>query len=304
MAQTLTEIRSVLQTAGLRPQKMFGQNFLIDQNLLRAVVGFAEVAPGDGVLEVGPGTGTLTDELLAAGAKVLAVEIDRGLAALLRQRYAGAERLRLLECDALAGKHRINPAVLDAAGELPQPVALVANLPYNIATPLLVECLLLSARAARQPAAALGFQRLTVTVQQEVAHRLAAGPKDELYGPTSVLTSLLGRVSLGKVLPAAAFWPRPTVTSQMIRIDAVPPAVADVPDLDILQDVVRTAFAHRRKKLGSACRPRDAVFSETDWREGLVEAGISGDDRPDAVDPDRYRRLATALAEARRETNR
>src|SRR5215218_9252410 len=112
MPQSKHEIQSLLAGAGTEPRHRFGQNFMIDQNLVRLVADAGQVAPGDTVIEVGPGTGTLTDELLARGARVVAVEIDRDLAALLRDRFAGNERFTLIEGDALAGKHALNVDLL------------------------------------------------------------------------------------------------------------------------------------------------------------------------------------------------
>ncbi|NQU74771.1 MAG: hypothetical protein HQ546_00485, partial [Planctomycetes bacterium] len=159
MPQTLSEIRAMLASAGLSPRKSFGQHFLIDHNLLAIMVKLSNVGPGDVVLEVGPGTGTLTDALLATGAKVLAVEIDRGLAGLLADRYAGTSALRLICCDVLADKHNISGEVLQALHQFGTDcVHLVSNLPYNIATPLICECLLSSAAAARADRQAVMFK--------------------------------------------------------------------------------------------------------------------------------------------------
>src|SRR5438045_6035646 len=108
MAQTKHEIQALLAGAGTEPRQRFGQNFMIDQNLVRLVADAGEIAPGDRVIEVGPGTGTLTEEILARGAEVTAVEIDRDLAALLREKFAGNGKFRLIEGDALAGKHELN----------------------------------------------------------------------------------------------------------------------------------------------------------------------------------------------------
>jgi SAM-dependent methyltransferase len=166
MAQSKSEIQSLLagvNTAG--PRHRFGQNFMIDQNLVRLVADAGELSAADWCLEVGPGTGTLTEELLARAGRVTAVEIDRDLARLLRDRLGGRESFRLIEGDALAGKHELNADLLaqiaDArsAGLVPK---LVANLPYNIASPLVIELLI------------AGVEVLAFTVQKEVADRLRA----------------------------------------------------------------------------------------------------------------------------------
>ncbi len=299
MAQTLTEIRAMLEEAGLRPQKMFGQNFLIDHNLLRSVVELSGAGSGDAVVEIGPGTGALTDELLAAGARVLAVEIDRGLAELLLRRYEGRDDFRLLHCDVLAGKHAINPEVISEANRWGSgTVRIVGNLPYNIATPLVCELLLLATAAARGAEGGLGCQSLTITVQQELADRLAAGAGDDAYGAASVLIALLGRVELGRKLPPEAFWPRPKVVSRVMRIDVTPPTLETVPDAKALRDLTALVFGHRRKKIGALPRRSPVRFSTEAWLAALAAAGARPDDRPDNVAPEQFAKIAATLAAA------
>lgn len=208
MAQTKHQIQDLLTQAASRPRQQFGQNFMIDQNLLRLVAAAGEVQPEDVVIEVGPGTGTLTEELLATGAQVIAVEIDRDLAALLRQRLSGPT-FNLIEGDALDGKHAVHPelasliATARAAGKR---IKLVANLPYNIASPLVVELL----RA--------GVDLLAFTVQKEVADRLRGSPGHENYGPLTVIVQMLADVEYMRTLPPQAFWPAPKIESALVRL--------------------------------------------------------------------------------------
>src|SRR5687767_10468105 len=158
MAQTKSQIQSLLASANTQPRHRFGQNFMIDQNLVRVIADAAALAAGDLAIEVGPGTGTLTEELLSRGAEVVAVEIDRDLAKLLRERFETEPRFRLIEGDALSSKHALNGELVqtltDARGR-GRPVKLVANLPYNIASPLIIELLI------------LGIDQLVFTVQKE-----------------------------------------------------------------------------------------------------------------------------------------
>ncbi|MCS7033753.1 MAG: 16S rRNA (adenine(1518)-N(6)/adenine(1519)-N(6))-dimethyltransferase RsmA, partial [Phycisphaerae bacterium] len=219
MAQSKQQILAALAAAGTRPKHRFGQNFMIDSNLVRLVAEAGRVGPEDVVLEVGPGTGTLTEELLSRGARVIAVEIDRDLAEALRRLFASEKRFELIEADVLSGKHQINPRVLDAIGgadsrhasvgsyiqNQPTP-KLVANLPYNIASPLVIELLI------------AGLELLAFTVQKEVAERLKAAPGDEAYGALSVMAQLLGKVEVLRTLPPQAFWPAPKVESALVRI--------------------------------------------------------------------------------------
>jgi len=297
--QTLSEIRRLLKRAGLRPQKRFGQNFLIDRNLMAQMVELAGLTGAETVLEVGPATGSLTEELLSRSARVVAVELDRGLFGLLRDRFAGQEKLLLLQADVLASKHRLNPDVLSAVGD--GAVHMVANLPYSVATPVVGECLLASWRWGRRgydpQAGACRFERMTSTVQQEVADRMAAAAGGGDYGPVSVLVSLLGRVQLGSAVPASAFWPRPKVASRVLRIDFDPAAAEHLADAAVLVEVLRLTFGQRRKQIGSAIRRKDAPFGAAAFRSALDAAGIDPTLRAEAVPPERFLALANALAE-------
>src|SRR3954465_7802471 len=204
--QTKQQIQSLLAQAGLSPRHRFGQNFMIDQNLLRIVADLGNPAAGDVILEIGPGTGTLTEEILARGAEVLAVEIDRDLAGLLRERFKDGARFRLIEGDALDSKHSLNPQLLEAIKSAKHPPKLIANLPYNIASPLIIEMLL------------AGVELLAFTVQKEVAERLRAAAGTEAYGALSVMVQLLAKVEVLRTLPPSAFWPAPKIESALVRL--------------------------------------------------------------------------------------
>jgi 16S rRNA (adenine1518-N6/adenine1519-N6)-dimethyltransferase len=204
--QTKQQIQSLLTQAGLSPRHRFGQNFMIDQNLLRIVAEAGNPSAGDLVIEVGPGTGTLTEEILSRGAEVLAVEIDRDLAGLLRERFKDEPRFRLIEGDALDSKHSLNAQLLEAIKLAQDPPKLIANLPYNIASPLIIELLL------------AGVKLLAFTVQKEVAERLRASPGTDAYGALSVMVQLLAKVEVLRTLPPAAFWPAPKIESALVRL--------------------------------------------------------------------------------------
>ena len=294
--QTLREIRGLLDEAGLSPRRQFGQCFLIDGNLLRKLVALADLAGGETVLEVGPGTGSLTEELLARGATVVAAEIDRGLCELLNGRLGEREEFVLVRGDVLAGKHAISPAVLAALGD--GGVHMVANLPYNVATPLVAECLVQSWRAARSGGrGGCVFERLTFTVQREVAERLTAGEGGATYGPVSVLAGVLGRIRPGANVPASAFWPRPKVASRMVRIDFDAAAAGRVADVDVLRRVVSLAFAQRRKQVGSMLRRSGLPLAAEVLAAGLSAAGIDPRRRAEEICPAAYVRFGNAVAE-------
>jgi len=290
--QTARQIRQLLADAGLSPRRRFGQNFLIDGNLMARLLDLADPLDGVTVLEVGPGTGSLTEELLARGLAVVAVEIDHGLAELLRRRLGERAGFTLIEADALASKHRINPQVTAALGGQAQ---LIANLPYNVATPLVMESLL-AAWHARRGDGGCTMRRLTFSVQQEVAERMAAAPGSDAYGPVSVLVRLLGRVQLGAAVPATAFWPRPKVASRFVRIDFDGPRADALADVEVLRRLLGEVFTQRRKQIGSTPSRRGAPFAPEAFAAALAAAGVDRRLRGEAVAPETYRVMANALA--------
>jgi len=292
--QTQTEIRELLSSAQRRPNRHLGQCFLVDGNLMGKLLDLAELTGRETVLEVGPGTGSLTEELLARAARVVAVEVDPALAALLRQRLGGREGLTLIEGDVLAGKHALSPAVLAAVGRRAR---LVSNLPYGAATPVLMNCLLSSWRSlARQ--ACTRFERLTFTVQREVADRLTARAGEGAYGPVSVLAALLGELRAGPPVPATAFWPRPKVASRILRIDFAASAASRLRDAETLRSALRLAFGQRRKQLGALPRRASLPVDRGVLAAAMQAAGIDPCLRAEQVPPEQYLLLANALPAA------
>ncbi|HDY66089.1 MAG TPA: ribosomal RNA small subunit methyltransferase A [Phycisphaerae bacterium] len=299
--QTLKEIQALLDQAGARPQKRLAQSFLIDLNLMGKLLEIAELRGNETILEVGAGTGSLTEELLRAtpAGRVIAVEIDRGLAGLLRNRFAEQLSIRsnltLIEGDVLGGKNRISPVVLTAAGPRAN---LVANLPYSIATPMVAECMLESWRSLRGEG--VRFDRLTFTVQHEVAERFAAAPgrrAGRAYGQVSVILGLLGRVKLGPVIPPTAFWPQPKVSSRIVRVDFDAHTAGQLHDAVILRAVLNMVFTQRRKHISSTARARGAVFGPRVFSEALEKAGVNPTARAGELPPEAYRDLANVLCD-------
>lgn len=277
MAQTKKEIQSLLSNANTSPRHRFGQNFMIDQNLVRLVTAAGDLAAGDVVIEVGPGTGTLTEELLASpAARVVVVEIDRDLAQLLRAKYLGNERFQLIEGDALHGKHALNAellAVIAVTGTAS--VKLVANLPYNIASPLVIELL----RA--------GVQTLAFTVQKEVADRLRASAGSEAYGPLSVMAQLLAKVEVLRTLPPQAFWPAPKIESALVRMTRSDSLGERA---DSFGTFLRQIFSARRKTLKKSLSMTGAPAEQM-----LSNLGFDGQRRPEEFTPQELLRLFEAL---------
>ncbi len=238
---TWSEAKARLSAAGFRPSKRLGQNFLLDDNLTRALVRDAGVEPGDFVLEIGPGLGFLTGPLLEAGAEVLAVEIDDRLHEILQESLADHPRLTLVHADALAGKHKLAPEVeacLPKAG----PWRLVANLPYSVSAPLLA----VLSELANPPSS------MSVLVQLEVAERICAKHGDQHWGPISAKLQSAYEVRLGREVPRGLFWPRPKVESGVAHLELRPEAVSDEGRVRRrwLIELVSGLFQRRRQALG------------------------------------------------------
>lgn len=255
--QTLTQIRALLERAGHAPKKSLGQNFLTDHNLIHKLLDAADLQSGETVLEIGPGTGTLTEGLLGRGVQVIACELDTGLAQVLRETL-GAEhpdRFTLIEGDCLANKRTMNTEVSALLGE--RPFKLVANLPYHAATPLMMTLM------TKHPDCSGMF----VTIQSEVVDRLAGAPGTKAFGSISVVAQHLGKVERIARLPPECFWPRPEVTSAMMawrRDQSVP---ADPAWWVRLADITQTLFQSRRKQLSKPAK--QIAGTDIDWPEGV-----------------------------------
>ena len=278
--QTLSFLMRRFAEVGIRPRTKLGQNFLIDLNLLRLLLRTADLGPDDVVLEVGTGTGSLTGLMAEAAACVITVELDPQLFQLAGEELHGLGNVRMLQIDALKNKNRINPAVLDAIqGELEaapgRRFKLAANLPYNIATPLLTNLLALD----RPPAT------MTVTIQKELADRIAARPSTKDYSALSIWIQSQCRVEIVRVMPPSAFWPRPKVHSAIVQITFDPELRNRIADREFFHQFIRAMFFHRRKFL------RSQLLSAADKRLDkpavdriLDEMGLDGTARAEELD--------------------
>jgi 16S rRNA (adenine1518-N6/adenine1519-N6)-dimethyltransferase len=268
-----------LREAGLRPRHNLSQNFLADVEILEGILREADPGPGRGVLEIGPGLGFLTGGLLAAGAAVMAVELDRGLVAVLKEMFAdelGAARLRIVEGDALDQ---------DLVNLVPPPYEVVANLPYHITSPILHRLL----GQAPRP------ERLVLMVQREVAERVAAPPGEMSY--LSVFCQYHAKARVAFRVPRDAFEPAPKVESAVLVLEPFPADDRlDADDEDRLWRVVQAAFRERRKMLHNVLArqlpvPPDRVDAALD------ATGIARDRRPQTLGVGEWMALAEALGD-------
>ncbi|HEY5995840.1 MAG TPA: 16S rRNA (adenine(1518)-N(6)/adenine(1519)-N(6))-dimethyltransferase RsmA [Candidatus Deferrimicrobiaceae bacterium] len=265
----------LLSGLGFSPLKALGQNFLHDRNICRKIVAEA-VALGPPFLEIGPGLGALTDLLAETGEPVTAVELDRGLAGWLKGRFEGSN-VEIVESDFLKLRGDV------FRSRFPRGGTVVGNLPYSVSSPMLLRLV-----ALRDI-----FPRAVLMLQKELVERLCSPPGCKAYGILSVYMAVLGEARQAFVVRRGCFTPEPDVDSAVFTLRFAPGHSDDF--VRALQAVVRTAFAQRRKTLRNA--PAGFLPGGTrDWLELLAEASIDPAARAETVPPDRYRRLAEALA--------
>lgn len=286
-----TATRDLLAGLGHSPKRFLGQNFLVDGNIVGKSLELAGVKPGDTVVEIGPGLGTLTTALLEAGAEVWAIEKDRTLhmflATQLLPRFP--ERFHLLEGDAVehplaglgSGDTSSSPALTaSASSAAPAEVKVVANLPYAIATPWLDGVL-----AGPLP------QRMVLMLQQEAAQRYAAQPGTKAFGAISIFLQAAYTIAPGHKVAATCFFPRPDVASQLLNLIRKPVPIVFNPSAKAL---IRACFQQRRKQIGALLRARLSP-AVTGWRELLEAHGLSEQTRPEAIPVHVWLRLSTLL---------
>ncbi len=256
-----------------RPRKRLGQHFLIDPNQLRKIVSLADIQPSDSVCEIGPGGGALTGLLCQAAKKVLALEVDPRMVVFLKTNLAGYTNLEVQEQDALRYSF----------GDLPEPTIVVANLPYNISTPILFR--LLEAKST--------VVRMVLTIQLEVAKRLVAKPSTKEYGVLSVMVQHLADVTFGFKVSRKCFRPVPDVESGVVRLDICQDCQKQPEDLAHFQQIVRAAFGQRRKTLMNGFRaagiPNDCL------QQVQQDTGISLTRRAETLSIQEFRNLSRAL---------
>ena len=270
----------MLKAYGLHPRRRFGQHFLISRRVLDRLLETAALTSQEGVLEIGAGIGTLTVPLAEVAGGVVAVEIDQDLLPALRDAVARFSGVTVVQGDAMS---------LDLprlVAPLPLPRKAVSNLPYNIASPLIVTLL-------ERP---LGFTRMVFTVQREVAERLAAAAGGKDYGALSVAVQYRAAARIVMRVPSTAFYPPPDVESAVVLLEVRPKPAVHVDDEAVFFRVVRGAFAHRRKTL------RNTLAGALDLDPAIVDAatkqaGIDPTRRGETLTLDEFASLSQSMAD-------
>ena len=291
--QTSSFLKSRFAQVGIRPDTRKGQNFLIDLNLVQILVTEAQLTKNDVVLEVGTGTGSLTALMAERAAAVVTVEIDPLLQVLASEELIDVDNVTMLRRDVLRNKNNVHQDVLDALLlQLNSPdrqLKLVANLPYNIATPLIANLL----------GGPLVPALMVVTIQKELADKMTAVPSTKEYGALSVWVQSLADAEILRVLPPSVFWPRPKVYSAIIRIAPSDKKRNQIADVDFFHRFVRALFLHRRKFLrGCLVSAVKNQLNKSDVDTIMASMGLGGTSRAEQLSIDQIRELSERVRQA------
>lgn len=292
--QTRSHLMNLFNEHGFNPRGDLGQNFLIDLNIIEFIVEEAELTSDDVVLEVGSGTGGMTTFMGVAAGHVVSVEYDENMYGLATAQTASFDNITLMNRDALKTKNQIAPEViaevqkqLDAKPG--RRLKMVANLPYNIATPLISNLV----------ATDLPWVKIVVTIQLELAERMAAGPGISNYGSLAAWLQAQAKVKIIKRMPPSIFWPRPKVDSAVVKISPLPEKRAKIVDRAFYQDFVRRAFQHRRKHLRSVvCGMYRKQMPKSAVDECFAAEGIATETRAEELDVSQLVSLSNSLKNA------
>lgn len=290
--QTKHQIQQLLASAGVFPNKNFGQHFLIDLNLMRVMIDSARIGSDDIVLEVGCGTGSLTEGLAERAGFCIAVEIDDTLAKIAQEQLAKKENVNVINTDILESKHTISGAVIEAIEEARKKHAgrllLVANLPYNVACPVMLNLV-------EGPKVA---DEMYVTVQKQVAERMTAKPGGGDYGTLSIFLSATGEVQTGRILKPTVFWPQPQVESAMVSFVRKEEKVSRIKSMELFGEVINLFMGHRRKMLKACTKFAGGELSKIDnWPEIFEQCSIDPTHRPEKLPPEDYTAIANLCRE-------
>jgi 16S rRNA (adenine1518-N6/adenine1519-N6)-dimethyltransferase len=285
--QTKRQIQQLLSSAGARPKGHFGQHFLIDLNLMRLLVDSANIQKDDIVLEVGFGTGSLTEALAEKAGRIIAIEIDPILFGIAEKRFAQAENIELIHGDILESKHTLNRSITDALAVAREQwsgrILLVANLPYVVASPLMMNLVM-------GPTIVDG---MVITVQKEVAERMTARPATDHYGTLSIILDAMGDTETIRTLKPAVFWPRPQVDSAMVRYVRRKEKAGQITNMEMFSEIVHLFFGHRRKTLLSCSKlARGELVKIANWPKIFEKCHIDPTKRPEQISTNNYVAIA------------
>lgn len=274
----MTLIRRELKAYGLSPRKRWGQHFLVDQNISNKVIQTAQVGKEDVVLEVGPGMGEMTLALARKAERVIAVEIDSKLVEILKEKLAGYSNVEVVRGDILALDFK------KSFGRQHQQIKVVANLPYQISTPLLFRFI-----ESRQI-----FSTLTLMLQKEVAERMVASSGGKEYGPLSIFVQLVSNLSIRFLVKPSAFFPPPKVESAVAHIVWKEKPIVELEDEKWFKEVVKASFGYRRKTLINALKHSGLSLPE-DAEGKIRKIGINPQRRPETLTIQEFAYLADTL---------
>ena len=294
--QTKQQIQKLLASAGVSPNKRLGQNFLIDLNLMRLLIDSANISNNDIVLEVGCGTGSLTEGLSEKAGKVIATELDYTLAKIAKRQLSKKENVVVLATDILESKNTLNPTVTNALQSAhrnyPCRLLLIANLPYSVACPVMLNLLV-------GPTIA---DAMHVTVQKEIAGRMTAIPGGKHYGVLSIFLAAAGSVKTIRVLKPTVFWPQPQVDSAMISFVHNKKKANRIHNMELFSKLINLFMQHRRKMLKACTKLVQNKLKETDrfrgvseinnWPEIFQRCSIDPTDRPEKLSAENYIAIA------------
>lgn len=293
------QIEDILTAAGKRPTRRLGQHFMMDQRILDQIIAAAALDCHDIILEVGPGPGNLTSRIAPLVKAVLAVDIDTPLLAAASQYWEKLSNVQWMMADVLAGKHCLNNMVIQALLSLKPEgstgsVKLVSNLPYNVASPLIIDILAAQCAFSMENDAvqAVCFERLVFTVQWEVGQRMRALPGTEHYGSLSVLIALMADVEILANIAPGAFWPPPKVRSALVRIIPSGEKLRRIGDVRRLQCAVSNLFSHRRQNISNAVRHSFDAPVAAQVLEKLRAMDFDPTRRSEALAPEEFLRLS------------
>lgn len=289
--QTKGEIKRLLASAGIRPNKRLGQHFLIDLNLMELLVNCAAVSRDDIVLEVGCGTGSLTQALSERAGHVIAVEVDEVLSQIAESEAGGAANIEIICGDILAGKGAVNGTVLGAIERAKKKLGgrflLVSNLPYNAATPVMLNLV----KDAQ-------LDGMYVTVQKEVAQRMTAKAGSKDYGALSIMLAVTGQVKIERKLPPSVFWPAPSVESAMVSWVRSDEKINQIRNADLFRETVSLFMSHRRKMLKGCVKLAVGRMKKIDnWGEIFQKCSVNPQSRPEQLSPGDYINIANLCCE-------